>query len=157
MDKNEQVKQDDEVENSTGSTSTTESASDLATVLITLDELIKSHIESVAKLKIELKEQREMFEDSFNNSPAYKEHADKVKEATKAKLSVKKQISSQPSVAIIAQKIKDMRADLADKNRTLTDLVADYRDKTGATQIETRDGKVLEIVSTVKLVNRSSK
>lgn len=155
MDDNDQVVQGVERDDSTES-STTDGA-DQAAILISLEELIKNHIESIAKLKEELKAQREMHEDSFNNDPVYREHDEKVKEATKAKLSVKKQIGSQPSIALLAQKVKDLRTDLSEKNQTLSDLVADYKEKTGATQIETRDGKILEIVSTVKLVNRSSK
>ncbi|HUQ85312.1 MAG TPA: hypothetical protein VM077_03215 [Candidatus Limnocylindrales bacterium] len=134
-----------------------DTGSDEAAILLSLEEMIKNHIESIGKLKEELKAQREMFEDSFANSPVYHENDEKVKEATKAKLSVKKQISSQPSVAILAQKVKDLRVDISEKNQTLSDLVADYKEKTGATQIETRDGKIMEIVSTVKLVKKNSK
>ncbi len=131
--------------------------SDEAAVVISLDELIQNHIESIAKLREELKAQREMYEDSFENDPIYRENSEKAKEAVKAKLSVKKQIGSQPSVALLAQKVKDLRIDISEKNKTLSDLVADYKEKTGATQIETRDGKIMEIVSTVKLVKKNSK
>ena len=131
--------------------------SDEAAVVISLDELIKNHIDSIAKLREELKAQREMYEDSFENDPVYRENAEKAKEAVKAKLAVKKQIGMQPSVAILAQKVKDLRVDISEKNKTLSDLVADYKEKTGATQIETRDGKIMEIVSTVKLVKKGGK
>ncbi len=132
-------------------------APDQSAGFLSLEELIKNHIESVAKLRAELKAQREMFEDSFNNNPTYREHVEKVKEATKGKLSVKKQISSQPSVALLAQKMKDLRFDLSETNQTLSELLKDFREQTGATQIETRDGKVMEIVSTMKLVKVNSK
>lgn len=130
---------------------------DQAAMLLSLEELIKNHIESIDKLKLELKQHREMFEDSFNNSPTYREHLEKVKEVTKAKSQVKQQITKQPSVALLEQKVKDLRFDLNEKNKTLSDLVQDYKDQTGATSIETRDGQVLEIVSTAKLIRRSSK
>lgn len=134
-----------------------ESGTDKAATFLNLEELIKNHIDSIAKMREELKAQREMFEDSFNNSPVYHENSEKVKEATKAKLSVKKQISSQPSVAVLAEKVKDLRADINEKNQTLSDLLKDYHEKTGATQIETNDGKTMEIVSTLKLVKANSK
>ncbi len=130
---------------------------DQASMLLSLEELIKNHIESIDKLKLELKQQREMFEDSFNNNPTYREHVEKVKEATKAKSQIKQQIVKQPSVALLEQKVKDLRFDLNEKNKTLSDLVQDYKDQTGATSIETRDGQVLEIISTAKLIRRSSK
>lgn len=132
------------------------SDSDQASALLNLEELIKNHIEAIDKLKIELKTQREMYEDSFNSNPTYREHVEKVKDVTKGKNSVRQEISKQPSVAQLSQKVKDLRFDMNEKSKTLSDLLADYIEQTGATSIETRDGKVLEIVRTSKLVRRSS-
>lgn len=132
------------------------SEGDQASALLSLEELIKNHIEAIDKLKIELKQQREMFEDSFNNNPTYREHMERVKEVTKAKNSVRQEIAKQPSVATLAQKVKDLRFDMNEKSKTLSDLLQDYIEQTGATSIETRDGKVLEIIRTSKLVRRAS-
>jgi hypothetical protein len=129
---------------------------DQASALISLEELIKNHIEAIDKLKIELKQQREMLEDSFNSNPTFREHEEKVKEVNKARNSVRSEIAKQPSVATIEQKVKDLRFDSNEKSKTLSDLLQDYREQTGATQIEMRDGKVLEIVSTLRLVRKSS-
>jgi len=128
---------------------------DQANALLSLEELIKNHIEAIDKLKLELKTQREMYEDSFNSNPTYREHDEKVKEVSKGKNSVRQEISKQPAVASLAQKIKDMRFDMNEQSKTLSDLLQDYIEQTGATSIETRDGKVLEIVRTSKLVKRS--
>lgn len=144
----------------------TESTLDVATVddgglinedvagMLSLEELIKNHIESMEKLRVELKKNREMLDDSFNNNPTYREHVEKVKEVTKGKNSVKQQIAKQPSVALLDQKVKDLRFDINEKNKTLSDLLQDYKEQTGATSIETRNGQVLEIVSTSKLVKK---
>lgn len=123
--------------------------------LLSLEELIKNHIDSIDKLKLELKTQREMYEDSFSSNPTYREHDEKVKEVSKAKNAFRQEISKQPSVAMLAQKVKDVRFDINEQSKTLSDLLQDYREQTGATSIETRDGKVLEIVSTARLVKRS--
>ncbi len=147
----------EESDNEAASNSTSDTPADQSATFLSLEELIKNHIESVAKMRSELKTQREMFEDSFNNNPTYREHTEKVKEANKAKASVKKQISSQPSVALLAQKVKDLRFDINESNQTLSELLRDYREQTGATQIETRDGQIMEIVSTVKLVKMGTK
>jgi hypothetical protein len=127
---------------------------DQASALLNLEELIKNHIEAIDKLKLEVKQQREMLEDSFNNNPTYHEHDEKVKEVIKAKNSVRQEIAKQPSVATLNQKVKDLRFDMNEKSKTLSDLLQDFIEQTGATQIETRDGKVLEIVRTSKLVRR---
>jgi len=136
----------------------TESAEDVsqAAAMLSLEELIKNHISAIDKLRDELKQQREMFEDSFINNPTYREHVDKVKEANKAKSSVRQQIAKQPSVAILDQKIKDLRFDMSEQNKTLSDLLQDYKEQTGATQIEV-NGKTFAIVSVSKLVTKSSK
>lgn len=128
-----------------------------AAAMLNLEELIKNHIDSLDKLRLEMKEQREMYEDSFNNNPTYREHVEKVKEATKGRSQVRQQIAKQPSVAVLDQKIKDMRFDIKEKQQTLSDLLADYKEQTGATSIETRNGQVLEIVSTARLVRKNSK
>jgi predicted RNase H-like nuclease (RuvC/YqgF family) len=123
--------------------------------MLSLEELIKNHIESIDKLKLEVKQAKEMFDDSFESNPTYREHMEKVKDVTKSKNALRQQIVKQPSVSQLEQKVKDLRFDLSEKNKTLSDLVQDYKEQTGATSIETRDGKVLEIVSTSKLVKRS--
>ena len=125
-----------------------------AATMLNLEELIKSHIYSLDKLRNELKDLREMHEDSFNNNLTYKEKADIVKEATKKRSQVRQEIAKQPSVAVLEQKIKDLRFDMKEKQQTLSDLLADYKEQTGATQIETSNGLVLEIVSTAKLVRK---
>lgn len=128
-----------------------------AAAYLNLEELIKNHIEAIDKLKDELKQAREMFEDSFNNNPTYREHVEKVKEANKAKSSVRAEIAKQPSVATLKQKVDDLRFDLGEQSKTLSDLLQDYKDQTGATEIEARNGKIYAIVSVSKLVTRSSK
>lgn len=138
---------------------TSEAASDVskAAAYLNLEELIKNHIEAIDKLKEDLKQSREMFEDSFNNNPTYHEHVEKVKEANKAKASVRSEIAKQPSVATLKQKVDDLRFDLGEQSKTLSDLLQDFKDQTGATEIEARNGKIYAIVSVSKLVTRSSK
>lgn len=125
--------------------------------LLSLEELIKNHIDSIDKQRQELKQHREMFEDSFNTNPTYREHTEKVKEAMKGRASVRQEISKQPSVAMLKQKVDDLRFDINEQSKTLSDLLQDYKDQTGASQIETRNGQMLEIVSTSKLVRRNPK
>lgn len=130
---------------------------DAVTALLSLEELIKNHIDSIDKMRQELKQHREMFEDAFNTNPTYREHTEKVKDATKARSSVRQQIAKQPSVAMLKQKVDDIRFDINEQSKTLSDLLQDYREQTGATQIETKNGQILEIVSTAKLVRRNAK
>src|SRR6266699_3683545 len=131
--------------------------SDQAATLLSLEELIKNHVASIDKLRIELKQIRETFEDSFNNNPTYRELNEQAKEANKRKSQQKQQITKQPSVAMLSQKVKDLRFDMNEQSKTLSDLLQDYKEQTGATQIELPNGKVMEIVSTLRLVQKNSK
>src|SRR5438270_9855216 len=112
------------------------SGADQANALLSLEELIKNHIEAIEKLKLELKTQREMYEDSFNSNPTYREHTEKVKDVSKGKNSVRQEISKQPAVATLAQKVKDLRFDMNEQSKTLSDLLQDYHEQTGANSIE---------------------
>lgn len=155
----EEIKEENEIIEGDVSSSTVETKEEFsqAAAYLNLEELIKNHIEAIDKLKDELKQAREMFEDSFNNNPTYREHVEKVKEANKAKSSVRAEIAKQPSVATLKQKVDDLRFDLGEQSKTLSDLLQDYKEQTGATEIEARNGKIYAIVSVSKLVTRSSK
>lgn len=126
-------------------------------VLMSLEEMIKNNIESIDKLRNELKAQREMFEDSFANNPTYRENAERVKEVTKVKSQTKAQIMNQPSVLQLANKIKGARSEIKERQGALSDYLKEYQRMTGATEIEGRDGKIREIVNDAKLVVRSDK
>ncbi len=131
-----------------------ENASPVDTIF-NLENLIKQHAEVIDKLTIELKKNREMYEDSFNSNPAYRELVDKSKEATKTKLSVRSQIAKQPSVAQLKMKVDDLKFDISEQKKTLSDLLIDYKEQTKATQLELFNGQIFNIVQSVKLVKGS--
>ena len=83
-----------------------------ADVLLNLESLVKSHITSIDKLKIEQKKQKEMLEDIFLNDPTYKQHLDKAKEAAKVKAATKAQIMKRSDVYQLSEKIKDIHLQL---------------------------------------------
>ena len=60
--------------------SVVESTTDQATVLLSLEELIKNHIQSLEKLQDELKKHRQMFADAFENNESMRELDKQVKE-----------------------------------------------------------------------------
>src|SRR3989338_4356988 len=77
--------------------------------MLNLEQLIKTTLTSIEKLKDELKLQREMFEDSFKNDETYIEHDKLAKEAARIRAATKKQLLKQPSVMILAEKVNDLR------------------------------------------------
>ncbi len=128
-----------------------------ATVLMSLEEMIKKSITRLDSLKTELKKHREMYDDAFQNNPTFRENTEKAKVAAKDLQVTKKNIASQPSVVQVALKMKSTREELKEIEQSLSDYLQEYQRLTGAHEIEGEDGKIRDIINTAKLVVRSSK
>lgn len=128
-----------------------------ATVLLSLEQLIKNHIGSIDKLKEEVRKQRQMLEDSFLSDTVYQEHMKAAKEAAKVKSATRAQILKQPQNVLLANKVKQMTTELKDKQFALSDYLLEYQRMTGVNEIEGEDGEVREIVNSAKVVKRPSK
>ncbi|MDE2026872.1 MAG: hypothetical protein KGJ07_10400 [Patescibacteria group bacterium] len=142
----------EEVEESSG-----ETGSDQATVLLSLETLIKNNIASIDKLREELRKHRQMLEDSFMNDAVYQEHLKASKEAVKVKSATRAQILKQPQNVMLSSKAKNMAAELKDKQLALSDYLLEYQRMTGVNEIEGEDGEVREIVNTAKVVKKAKK
>lgn len=129
---------------------------DKAEEFLNLESLIKTYAGKIDSLKKELKEKTQMMKDAFEGDAIYREHAEKAKEANRIKSATKQQILKQPVMAELSEKIKDIKFDISEQNAILADYLNQYRQQTGATQIEMEDGEVMEIVSVTKLVKKSS-
>lgn len=120
--------------------------------VLALESLIRNTAEAIKKEELELKQNREMYFDSFNSNPTYREHDSRVKEVSKARNSVKAEILKQPAVAKLNQKVKDLSFDINEKKKAMSELLLSYKEKTKATQLELFDGVTCEIVQSAKLV-----
>lgn len=134
-----------------------QSPTDTVSVIMSLEDMIKTNIASIDKLTSELREKRHMFTDAFQNDPTYKEHEEKAKEATNIKNATKQQIRKQPAIMQMSEKIKSMTADLKEKKSGLSDYLLEYQRLTQATQLELFDGTMVEFVNSSKAVKRSGK
>lgn len=119
-----------------------------------LENLIKNYITRIGQLKDDLKKKREMLEDAFEGDVVYQEHALKAKEAAKIKGATKMQILKQPALAEMAESVRELQFDIKEQQSMLNDYLQQYQKASGATQIETGDGEILEIVSVFRLVKR---
>lgn len=128
-----------------------------ATVLLSLESLIKSHIASIDKLKEETRKQKQTLEDSFLSDAVYQENSRLAKEAVKVKSATKSNITKQPQNLALSQKIRQMTTELKDKQLALSDYLLEYQRMTGVNEIEGEDGEVREIVNTAKVVKRNTK
>lgn len=162
MDEDKQAKSTDseevvDAEIVDATTSSIPSAENDATVLLSLEQLVKNHIASIDKLKEELKKQKQMLEDGFMNDAVYQEHLRLAKEAIKVKSATRAQITKQPQNVILSNKIKTMTAELKDKQFALSDYLLEYQRMTGINEIEGEDGEVREIVNSAKVIKRAAK
>lgn len=148
---------DAEIVSDTTGPSSSQAASDQATVLMSLDELIKSHIASLDRLSEERKKSQEMIADGLNNDAQFKEVSDKAKEAAKAKSQARQQLMNRAGIIEIANKLKSMTGEIKEKQMSLSDYLLEYQKMAGVNQVEGYDGEVREIVQVARLVKKSSK
>lgn len=128
-----------------------------AQVILNLEEMIKNSVTSIDRSKVELKKQREMLEDIFNNDPTFKLHSDKVKEANKVKMGTRAQIMKQPNVSALSEKVKEIKTQIKELEGALSDYLKEYARLSGTNEIEGEDGEVREIIYLAKLVKKNSK
>lgn len=125
-------------------------------VIINLEALIKTQTIAIDKTREKLKEQKQMLEDAFQNDPTYIEHEKLAKEAAKVKGKTKSEITKQPAVSILSQKVKDLSLDLKDKQASVSDYLKEYQRLTQVTEIEVEVGDVREIVNVPRLVKKKT-
>lgn len=133
----------------------TNSPEDQSQLLTSLDEMIKSHVQSIDRLRTEVKKLREMIQDGFANDAVYKEHDDAAKAAAKVRQATKAQIMKQPAIVALVNKMKTLNGELKEKQFSLSDYLLEYQRLSGANQIETDDGQVLEIVNSAKVIRKT--
>ena len=125
-----------------------------ATVLLSLDEMIKTSHKSLGRMQEEQKKLREMLADGLNSDASYQDLDGKVKEATKARTQVKQQIMQRPGVSEMATKLKDFNTEIKEKKTALSDYVLEYQRLAHVNQIEVEDGEILEIIQSARLVKK---
>jgi len=128
-----------------------------ATVLLDLENLIKSHVSGIDKRKEELKKIKEMLNEIFVNDPTYQEHEKQAKEANKIKGATKAQLMKQPNAKELGDKIKTTTSEIKETDGALSDYLREYQRMSGSNEIEGDDGQVREIIYVAKLVKKSSR
>lgn len=122
-----------------------------ATVSLSLESLIKGHLNTLSKLKNQVAEQMDMLNNVLENDPTYKQHSEDAKKATKVKTATKSEIMKRPDVMQVNNKIKAVREEQKEQQQTLSELLAEYQRTTGLDSIETDEGKIRKIITTARL------
>lgn len=127
---------------------------DNSTVYLSLENLIKSNLNTIDTLQKQFREQKEMVDNVLENDQTYRQHLEQAKEANNVKSSTKQQIMKRPDVVKIAEKMKSLREEIKETQATLSDLLQEFQRVSGSNIIEREDGQVLEIISVSKLVRK---
>lgn len=128
-----------------------------ATVLTSLESLIKQHVSTIAANKVEHKKLREMITSALSNDPTYKLHEEEAKKAAKVKAATKSELMKAPANKILVDKANELATEIKEADAALSEYLREFARLTGSTEFETDDGEVREIVFVAKLVKRSSR
>ncbi len=128
-----------------------------ATVLSSIESLIKQHVSSIAANKAELKKLREMIASALTNDPTYKLHEEEAKKAAKVKAATKSELMKAPANKVLVDKANELTTEIKEADAALSEYLREFARLTGTTEFETDDGEVREIVFVAKLVKRSSR
>lgn len=120
-------------------------------VLLSMEGLIKNHLQAIETLTDEVKKQKEMLDDIFANDPTYQEHLNMATDATKTKNATKSQVLKQPQAADLDKKIKDIKVEIKENKGSLSDYLAEYSRLSGLTEIEDHNGKMQKITANFQL------
>ena len=122
-----------------------------APVIIELENAIKDHIDTIAKLKAELKLKREMVASALLNDETYRTHTEEAKEAIKVKAGTKFQLMSIPANKKLGEDVKELRQQLKEADGALSDYLGEYTRMAGVNEIEAHDGKRWNIIKKYKI------
>lgn len=126
------------------------------TVLLDLENLIKSHISGIDKRRVELRKQKEMLTDIFNNDATYREMDEKVKAANKDKAEVRVRLARQPNAMGLNEKVKNLSLEIKEMEGAMSDYLREYQRLSGSNEIETDEGDIREIIYIAKLIRKPS-
>lgn len=128
-----------------------------ATVMLNLEQLIKTHLATIARRREELKKYREMLASTLANDEEFRDLEQKAKDAAKEKSKRKTELMSSTEVKQVQSKVTEITSEVKEMSEALSDYASEYQRISGSNEIETDDGEVHEIIYIAKLVKKSSR
>ena len=133
-----------------------ESSSSDASLLLKIEEMIKTHLSQIDTLGDEITKHKEILDDIFANETTYKEHEKVAKEAANIKSKTKAEIMKKPQVADLSNKLKSLKSEKVELEEGMTDYLREYQRLSGSNEIEDNKGEMREIILVPKLVKKSA-
>jgi hypothetical protein len=125
--------------------------------MLDLTSLINDYVKTIDETKKQLREQRQMVKDTFENDQQYHELAEKVKNLNKEKVAIKQKLLKTPAAEAAIVKIQDLQAEVKDMDDKLSGYLQEYQRVAGTNMIEGTDGEIRQIIPVYRLVKKSNK
>lgn len=122
--------------------------------LLHLEQMIHGYLSDIQRLRTQLRSQKEMFKQTFEQDKDYNEVAEQQKEVKRKHNEVKQKIAKTDSVSAVKTKIEEIQSEMKDIQQSLSDYLNRYIALSQATSFTGPDGEVLTIVRTAKLVKK---
>ena len=119
--------------------------------LLNTESMIKRLLGDIDKLKADIREQKDMFDSTFEGDAVYSEKMKKEEEVKKEKEAVRQTLMKTTAALQADAKVKELKDDLKDTQKSLDGLLREYQTLSGSNQIVQEDGQVYEIITTLKL------
>lgn len=123
-----------------------------AATLASIESLIKNSRARLLQLEEESKKLKEMFTSVLENDQEYVQSDKEAKKYSKLRSAAKSRLQKQPGAKETVDKITDNQFQIKELKNALSDYLAQFVSLSGLRQIETEDGKLMNIVYTAKLV-----
>ncbi len=124
-----------------------------ATVIESLESLIRENIAKIDTLTQESNKHKEMIDSVLGNDETYKQHEEAAKAAAKVKTATKQEILKRPDVAHVDAKYKEIVAEIKEIKESMNSYLQEYRRLSGSDEIETPNG-AMQIVYNARLIKR---
>lgn len=119
--------------------------------LLNTESMIKRLLGDIEKFRSDIKEQKDMFDSTFENDAVYAEKLKKESEIKKEKETARQTLLKTSSALAADSKLKELKEELKDTQKSLEGLLKEYQILSGSNQITRDDGAIYEIVTTYKI------
>lgn len=123
--------------------------------VLDLTTLINDYSHTLDEIKGQLREQRQMVKDAFENDQQYHELSEKVKNLNKEKNTIKQRILKTPAASAATAKIKELQTEVKDMEDKMSGYLQEFQRVSGTNVIEGTDGELRQIVPVYRLVKKS--
>jgi len=124
--------------------------------LLDIQDAINSRLQKLDSLKEDLRPHKEMLDSLLANDEEYVEKSKLARDATKAKSQAKAKVMRTTQAAELVAKINEIKDESRELGESLSYYLREYQQMTGASEFESADGELRQIVFSAKLVRKTN-